>query len=968
MDIDRLKSFVDWVRQHIRGDEKSEAQIFLDHLFKAFGHPGCLEIGGQTECRLRKAAKDGGGIAFADYIWKPIVLIEMKKRGAELHKHFRQAFDYWVRSVPNRPRYVILCNFDEFQIFDFETQMDSPVDTIRLENLPEQYEALQFIAPNHPEPIFNNNRVAVTRQAADCLADCFNHLVDRKIDRGIAQRFILQMLLSLFAEDIGLLPKYIVTQLLDDCQKPEDSYDLIGGLFRAMNTNPPVTGGRYKGVQFFNGGLFANPASLELTYEELHFLRLASQEDWSKVQPEIFGTLFQHSLDVKHRHAFGAHFTHPVDIMKIVGPTIVEPWREQVEEAKTRRQLNELLDRLQNYRVLDPACGSGNFLYIAYRELKRIEARLFERLDEFKSEAKLGPRLSYFSVQNFYGLDIIPFAIEIAKVTMMIARQLAVNEIHFNENTLPLDNLDSHFLSTDALITHEGAPTSWPRVDVIIGNPPFLSAKKLKPEHGPDYVNRLRKAYPHVPGMADYCVYWLRKTHDHLPPCTPEDPIAGRAGLVGTQNIRNNQSRVGGLDHIVKSGTIVEAVENQPWSGEANVHVSIVNWVKTQDSTISPATRRLWFTVEPSGGVKKMRMKSPGPAHKEYELSFRECSFINSALSDQIDVSRASILRCNTIPQRVFQGQVPGHSAFVLPSKQAREFIQTDPRNSEIIHPFLIGRDLVTGDGRPTRWVIDFQGKDQIEASSFSGPFQWIQKNVLPDRRQKANEGKSEDGKLRPHHQQFLRYWWRQSYDRPEMISVIKSLPRYIACSGVTKRPIFNFISSAIRPDHSLFVFAFPDDYSFGILQSSIHWLWFITKCSKQTVRPRYTPPSVFNTLPWPQAPTNAQVIDVAEAGREIRRFRKEKLCRIKGGLRTLYRTLESPGENPLKDVHADLDKAVLVAYGFSSKKDLLAQVLDLNQDLNTRIQRGEPVTPPGIPNSFNNIATVFSDDCIQSQ
>src|SRR5207248_1790026 len=134
----------------------------------------------------------------------------------------------------------------------------------------------------------------------------------------------------------------------------------------------------------------------------------------------------------------------------------------------------------------------------------------------------------------------------------------------------------------------------WPRVDVIIGNPPFLGAKRLKPERGSDYVNTVRRAYPEIPGMADYCVYWFRRAHDHLPECTREEPTSGRAGLVGTQNIRNNQSRVGGLDYIVSSGTIVEAVDNQPWSAEADVHVSIVNWIKTKRQDLIPASRRLW--------------------------------------------------------------------------------------------------------------------------------------------------------------------------------------------------------------------------------------------------------------------------------------------------------------------------------------------------------------------------------------
>ncbi len=169
-------------------------------------------------------------------------------------------------------------------------------------------------------------------------------------------------------------------------------------------------------------------------------------------------------------------------------------------------------------------------------------------------------------------------------------------------------------------------------------------------------MNTLRKLYPEVPGMADFCVYWIRRAHDHLATCTAADPVAGRAGLVGTQNIRNNQSRVGGLDHVVKDGTIVEAVDNQPWSGEANVHVSIANWVKTQDAALLPKTRRLWFKVEPTAAMKKLWKSQGKSAAKEYELSFRDVAQINSALSDQTDVAVHRSLRCNTKPQALLQG------------------------------------------------------------------------------------------------------------------------------------------------------------------------------------------------------------------------------------------------------------------------------------------------------------------------
>jgi type II restriction/modification system DNA methylase subunit YeeA len=664
---DKLAAFTAWCQKNITGDEKGQAQIFLDRLFQAFGQSGCLDAGGTTEFRVRKSHEDGGGTAFADYVWKPVVLIEMKKRGENLQKHYRQAFDYWTRLVPNRPRYVVLCNFDEFRVYDFDTDLDTPKDTVALQDLPQRWGALAFLAPGSPKPTFEHDREKVTREAADCLAECFRKLVKRGVPQPMAQRFILQMLVALFAEDIDLLPKYFVTQILEDATTPASAYDLIGGLFEAMNTNPPMSGGRFKGVRYFNGGLFREPARLEIQDLELVLLRNAAKFDWSKVQPEVFGTLFQHSMGDEERHAFGAHFTHPSDIMKIVGPTIVAPWREQIENAKTLKRLRELEDRMRRFFVLDPACGCGNFLYIAYRELKRLEARIYERMAELSKE--IDPRTRYFgfvTAQNFYGLDILPFAVEIAKVTMMIARKLAIDELHITEQPLPLDNLDQNFIAADALLTPEGLPAQWPKADVIIGNPPFLGAKKLKPERGVDYVNTLRHAYPEVPGMADYCVYWIRKAHEHLPACTADDPVAGHAGLVGTNNIRNIYSRIGGLDHVAMTGTIIEAVENQPWSGEAQVHVSIVNWVKTQNAALLPKTRKLWFKVAPSASTKKERKRGTGPAAKQYELDCRECEYINSTLSDQTDVSGAKSLACNTGPQRCFNGQMIGHEGLLM--------------------------------------------------------------------------------------------------------------------------------------------------------------------------------------------------------------------------------------------------------------------------------------------------------------
>ncbi len=1036
----RLQQFVDWAARNITGDEKGQAQIFLDRLFQGFGQAGLLDVGGTPEFRIKPGPEDTGGTSFADYVWKRPgagVLIEMKKRGvrgADLARHRQQAFNYWIKLVPNRPQYTILCNFDEFWIYDFNIDLDEPLDRVSLAELPTRYDPLAFLFPTQERPIFQNNRVEVTRNAADRLASVFNHMTLRKVPRELAQRFILQLLVALFSEDIDLLPRNFLTNLLADVKSPEDSYDLLGGLFDAMNREAGTPAGRFKGIRYFNGGLFAEPAKLALDPDgiELAHLRNAAKENWSKVSPDIFGTLFQDSMDKEERHAFGGHYTAPIDIMKIVHPTLVEPWTRLIESATTAKKLLDLLRRISLLRVLDPACGSGNFLYLAYRELKRLEARIRERLRTEFPQAQAP--FDHVNARQFFGLDISPFAIELAKVTMMLARKLAIDELHISdEPPLPLDNLDKNFLCTDALMSPLSpqssslSPTPWPAADVIIGNPPFLGAKRLKPERGPDYVNTLRDLYPEVPGMADYCVYWFRRAHDHLPVCTPDRPECGRAGLVGTQNIRNNQSRVGGLDYIVhNAGVIIEAVDNQPWSGEANVHVAIVNWVKTAASQTThgtpsvsagqspsrkegaspaeaakipsptidpaklliPAKKKLWFKIDPKLALFSQSRKSrtltvtttgksgKTLAAKSYELDFREAPSISSALSDQTPVSDARPLACNQRPQRCFNGQMLGHRGFLLNREQRAAIVAKDHRSTKVIFPYLNGLEALT-DGAPGRFVLDFDQLTQLEAAAYPGAFEWVKRHVLPARQKKAEAGKDKDGNLRPHHKAFLARWWQLSFGRPEMLSRILPLTRYLACAYVTKRPIMLFISAKIRPSNLIQVFAFDDDYSFGILQSHAHWLWFTTKCAKLTERYRYSAESVFDTFPWPQSPTKKQIDAVAAAGREIRRIRSQALAHISGGLRALYRTLELPGQNPLKQAHAALDAAVADAYGFphplspqssslSPPPDLLAQLLALNLKVAADIEAGKPVTLPGVPAPYGSPNSLITTDCIE--
>ena len=982
-------AFAEFVRfaQTLRGDEKNEAQTFLDHFFRALGHQGVIEAGAMFEFRVAKKPgspqlelikgngaplRAKGGKKFADLLWPDRVLIEMKSRGENLEKHYDQTFDYWTHIVPKRPPFVILCNFDEFWIYDFNTQLFDPVDRVKTVELPETISSLNFLLPIWKKPIFGNNWVDVTRRAADQMATVFREIVSRGEDRERAQRFILQLLVAMVAEDIGLLPEQLVSELLHECaDKGGSSYDLIGGLFRQMASPREASGGRFVNVQYFNGGLFAVVDPIELKRAEAYRLCESAVENWAHVRPEIFGTLFQDSMDKKERHAFGAHFTSEFDIRKVVGPTIVRPWRERIDAAgKNVGELRKALADLRAFRVLDPACGSGNFLFIAYREMKRLERDILLRLREV---SKREPLESAISLHQFFGIDIISFAVELAKVTLMLAKELELieaqklaetDQLFIEEKPLPLDNLDKNIICADALFT------DWPKADAIIGNPPFLGASRVRPEHGDEYLNRLRKRYPDMPGMADFCVYWFRRAHDSLLLPKTRNDMTGRAGLVGTQNIRSGQSRVAGLDYITNTGTIVEAVANQPWSGEANVNVSIVSWINSQDEKIIPPERILWLTE------RLPNAKKSGRKEKDFQLRAFECAVINSSLSSAVDVTAAQLLAANTKPQRVFRGFEPGNMEFLVTSDEARR-LSIGNDCADVVRPYLMGKELVTGDGTPQRWIIDFGKRTLFDAEqACPSAFEHVKLFVLPQMEQiarKDNAAESNEAKkfaerirarnLRPR----LQRWWQLRRSPQDTKEAILKLQRYIVCPRVTKRATFEFVSSDITPGDKLVIFGFQDDYSFGVLQSAAHWLWFTTKCSKQLERFIYNPTIVFDTFPWPQEPMRARIKAVAEAAVALRALRCETMRKLNYSLRQLYRTLEQPGDNPLREAHARLDAAVRAAYGMPTDADPLAFLLELNLACAAKEEAREKITPPGLPQPSNEQQKFMSEDCIQA-
>jgi hypothetical protein len=375
------------------------------------------------------------------------------------------------------------------------------------------------------------------------------------------------------------------------------------------------------------------------------------------------------------------------------------------------------------------------------------------------------------------------------------------------------------------------------------------------------------------------------------------------------------------------------------------VHVALVNWIKGEQ----PGIKKLYTQI---GDAKDSPWKC------------EELEEIGPTLSGALDVTAAKRLRANEQPKLVYQGQNPVHEGFFLQPQEATQMLREDAALRDVLFPYIIGDDLVAH-GSPTRWIIDFAQREMTEAMHYQAAFERVKKLVMPDVLAKAEAEKKATGKESTRWTRMANRWWQFRDYQPGTMAAIAKLPRYIACPRVTKRPVFEFISSQVHPDNALAVFAFADDYSFGILQSGIHWAWFTAKCSTLTARFRYTSDTVFDTFPWPQSPTLAQVKAVAEAAVSLRALRREIMAANGWSLRELYRTLETPGTNRLRVAQAALDSAVRAAYCMKDREDTLAFLLKLNLDLSPKESLGESITPPGLPAFISSAEDFTTADCI---
>jgi len=854
----------------VSAKESAAYQSHFDDLCRMLGLPTPLEADPSGEdffCYQKGVIKDPGLLAlaegetpkqgFADVWRKDCFGWEYKGRHKDLDKAYDQLKLY--RESLLNPPLMVVCDFDRYivrtnfngtvpAVHEFRnSQLDDPKVLKLLRDV--------FTDPNYLRP--QRTTAQVTEDLAKTIAEVARSLQQREAEEladartraelNFAQRknlriarFLNRIVFCFFAEDTGLLPRNLFSDLLktgiDDL--PHFARTLEN-LFAVM-----AKGGHFgkDKIRHFNGHLFEESSVFELTADELKKLADAGEADWQFIQPSIMGTLFQRALDEKQRSQLGAHYTGEPDIRDLVEPVLMAPLRREWAALKgqlaaaykkgrgsatQREQLAAFLKKLRTITVLDPACGSGNFLYVSLQMLLDLEKEVIT------FAAQLGFRFEpEVSVQQLRALEINPYAFELAQVSVQIGFLQWRRDNGFDNDRSPvLQNLDG-FENEDALVRityrkpakslreaqeqehqfespfqlkayHE---QSWPKCDVLVGNPPFLGDKLMRRELGDEYVRELRRLFAErIPAQSDLCCYWFEKARELI-----AEGRCGRAGLLATQGIRGGANREV-LKRIKDSGNIFFATSDRNWIlAGANVHVSMVGF-------------------DNGGEAKRL-------------LDGKLVPDINANLSTAADITKARALASNQSVS--FLGSCKGGD-FDIDEIEALNLLTTTGNqkgvpNSNLVRPVRNSEELLQ---RPAhRWIIDTADLSLAATEAYRKPHAIIVARVQPHR--VANRDK------------WLREnWWRPQRMRPEMRQRIAPLERFLITPTTAKHRVFRWLEHPVLPDHQLIVFARADDCFMGVLQSRVHEVWALaqgTQLREKESGFRYTPTTCFETFPLP--------------------------------------------------------------------------------------------------------------------
>src|SRR5881398_2458219 len=807
---------------------------------------------------------------FADVWKKSCFAWEYKGKKKNLDAAYQQLLRY--RESLLNPPLLVVCDFERYIV---RTNFNGTVqETHEFANANiDDPKILQLLRAVFTEPEFlkpQRTTDEVTEKLAQQIGEVARSLQQREsvelIDArsrrefAVAQRknlriarFLNRIVFCFFAEDTGLLPKNVVTDIFKTGVDDSAHFaEVLEDLFQKMARGGAF--GPHK-IRHFNGHLFEEATVFELTEEEIGKLAVAGEADWQFIQPSIMGNLFERGLDPDHRAQLGAHYTSEEDIKTLVEPVLMAPLRREWStikgelassfvrgegKASDRAKLSSFHDQLAGITVLDPACGSGNFLYVSLQLLLDLEKELIAFATQLGFDFK-----SRVNVQQLKAIELNAYAFELAQVSVQIGYLKWRRDNGFpNERDPVLQELD-HFQNEDALLVphfRSKAKTlkeaqagehaaddalkfyterKWPTCDVIVSNPPFLGDKLMRSEMGDDYVKELRRTYgDRIPGQSDLCCYWFEKARDSI-----EHKHCKRAGLLATQGIRGGANREV-LKRIKQTGDIFFAISDREWILDgANVHVSMIGF---------------------DDGSDNVRML-------DSKLVLRT----NANLTAEADISSAARIKANA--EIGFIG-VSMHGPFDIDEAKAIEFCTaggnpTGYANSDVVRPILNAFEI-TKRAEP-RWIIAFDPDSTAQASAlYEMPFGYVEKHVRPVRAE--NKRKI-----------YRERWWVHGEARPAMLQSLRPLPRFLATPRVSKHRVFVWISPEYLPSDATVAFARDDDYFFGVLHSRFHEVWALKLGTRLETRPRYTPTTCFETFPLPE-PNEQQKINISAAAKEL--------------------------------------------------------------------------------------------------
>ena len=941
--------------------ERSASQEHFIDLCRLLGEPTPAEADptGETYCFEKGARKETGVGGWAD-VWKRHCFAwEYKGGQANLDAAFDQLRQYAL--ALENPPLLIVSDMRRFRIRTNWTNSVSETLEFAIDDLADAAvrDKLKW-ALSDPERLRpGETRQTLTERAATAFATLAQSLRERGHDPQAVAHFINRLVFCMFAEDVGLLPGDMFTRMLQQARRqPQEFAGMARDLFAAMSN-----GGRvgFEAVAWFNGGLFDDDAALSLEKAEIETALEAAALDWAEIDPSILGTLFERGLDPDKRSQLGAHYTDRDKIMRIVEPVVVRPLLAEWESLKAEiaatldraggtrsraagtrqrgqaeRLLRAFLERLRGFTVLDPACGSGNFLYLALHALKDLEHRVQLEADAMGLQREF-PRVGPANVR---GIEINPYAAELARVSVWIGEIQWMRRNGFGELRdpilKPLDTIECR----DAILSPEGSEPEWPQADVVIGNPPFLGGKLLNAHLGEEYVGRIFAAYEgRVPAEVDLVCYWFVKAGDHL-----AAGKAKRAGLVSTNSIRGGANRRA-LQTAIKGRPIFEAWSDEPWVIDgAAVRVSLI-----------------CFSGPDAGSVPGRRLDGQLVDEVHADLTAKRGGA-------GIDLTEARRLHRNM--GVAFMGDTKG-GPFDVPGEQAREWLRepANPNgrpNSDVLGPWMNGMDVTR---RPAdKWIVDF-GSSMVreEAALYEAPFRHAMEHVYPKRQGNRREA-------------YRTNWWRHVEPRPGMWEALDDLSRYIVTPTVAKHRLFAWLDVRVCPDHQLIVIGRDDDTTFGILHSRFHEAWSLRLGTSLEDRPRYTPTTTFETYPFPEGLSpdvpatdyahDPRAVAIADAARRLVELRdrwlnppewvewveepvagyprrpvpRDEEAEKKLKKRTLT-NLYNARPQWLADAHAALDSAVAAAYGWDvdvSEEEALEKLLALNLGNGMRVSRYE--------------------------